>query len=83
MMGEMNDTRDGELLRRFQAERNEAAFTALVQRHQGLVFAVCRSVLRTAPEADDAAQATFLVLAQKASSLINQPSVAGWLHRVA
>jgi RNA polymerase sigma factor (sigma-70 family) len=83
MMDEMNDTHDGELLRRFQAERNEAAFTALVQRHQGLVFAVCRSVLGAAPEADDAAQATFLVLAQKASSLVNQPSVAGWLHRVA
>lgn len=79
----MEQITDGELIRRFHAARDEAAFSALVQRHQGLVFAVCRSVLGAAPEADDAAQATFLVLANKASSLVNQPSAAGWLHRVA
>ncbi len=79
----MNDSTDGELIRRFHADRDEAAFGALVRRHQALVFAVCRAVLGAAPEAEDAAQATFLVLARKASALSKAPSVAGWLHRVA
>jgi len=79
----MNEAHDGELIRRFAVERDEAAFGALVRRHQGLVFAVCRSVLGAAPEAEDAAQATFLVLAQKAGALQHHASVAGWLHRVA
>jgi DNA-directed RNA polymerase specialized sigma24 family protein len=54
------------LLQQFVAHRNEDAFAALLQRHSPLVFAVCRRALRERADAEDAFQATFLVLARKA-----------------
>ncbi|MFO0807835.1 MAG: sigma-70 family RNA polymerase sigma factor [Gemmataceae bacterium] len=74
---------DRELLRRYAAEGDEAAFAALVQRHTGMVLGVCRRVLPTVQDAEDACQATFLVLARKAASTRWQPSVANWLHATA
>ncbi len=74
---------DGEVLQRFAACREEAAFDLLVRRHGGMVLGVCRSVLRHAQDAEDVFQATFLVLAKKAATLRRQDSVAGWLYRVA
>ena len=74
---------DEELLVEFIGRRNEAAFAQVVQHHGGMVLAVCRSVLGNSTEAQDAAQAVFLTLAQKASSRHVQRHLVGWLHRVA
>jgi len=60
--GDANDLSDADLLERFRAQHEEAAFTLLVQRHGPMVLAVCRRVLGDRHEAEDAFQATFLVL---------------------
>ena len=73
---------DRELLARFQTG-DEAAFSEVVRRHAGLVINVCRRVLQQHSDAEDAFQATFLVLARKAKSLQWQDSIAGWLHQTA
>ncbi len=84
--GTVTGLTDGQLLERFSAHRREEAepaFTALVIRHGPLVFGVCQSLLRNPHDAEDAFQATFLVLARKAGSL-RQPDLLGpWLHGVA
>src|SRR5688500_12090820 len=74
---------DGELLDCFATRKNEAAFEALVRRHGPMVLNVCRRVLQSQHEAEDAFQATFLVLARKARSVKPRDMVANWLHGVA
>jgi RNA polymerase sigma factor (sigma-70 family) len=74
---------DGQLLRSFIAERDEAAFSALVRRHGPMVLGVCQRILRNSHDADDAFQATFLVLVQKASAVLNKQALASWLYTVA
>ncbi len=74
---------DAQLLERFTRLREEASFAALVQRHGGLVFGVCRRLLADVQDAEDAFQATFLVLAQKAGSIRNREAVGSWLYGVA
>src|SRR3954447_14949916 len=74
---------DAQLLARFLDRRDEAAFVALVARHGPMVLAVCRGVLRDPHDAEDAFQATFLILVRKARSLWVGASLDGWLHRVA
>ncbi|QEH35976.1 ECF RNA polymerase sigma factor SigE [Aquisphaera giovannonii] len=74
---------DGELLERFLSDRDEEAFAAIVTRHGPMVLRVCRGVLRNASDAEDAFQATFLILVRKARSLRGYADVGGWLHRVA
>jgi RNA polymerase sigma factor (sigma-70 family) len=77
---------DGQLLERFLADRDEAselAFTALVQRHGTMVLGVCRRILDDPEEAEDASQATFLVLIRKARSIRVEGSVGRWLYGVA
>src|SRR5437763_1983170 len=74
---------DRELLHRFARRGDEAAFAQLVQRHGPMVWRVCQRIVHHAQDAEDAFQATFLVLTRKATSLHWQESVASWLYAVA
>jgi RNA polymerase sigma factor (sigma-70 family) len=74
---------DGQLLNRFAATRDEGAFAALVHRHGPLVYGVCRNILRHEHDAEDAFQATFLVLARRAGAIREYRAIGSWLHRVA
>src|SRR5438105_635488 len=74
---------DAELLERFDRHRDEAAFAALLQRHAPLVFGVCRRVLANAHDAEDAFQATFLVLVRKAGSIAKGEALGCWLYEIA
>jgi RNA polymerase sigma factor (sigma-70 family) len=74
---------DGQLLEWFINQREEGAFAALVRRHGPMVMSVCRRVLRNSHDAEDAFQATFLVLAEKAPRLRQPELLANWLYGVA
>jgi RNA polymerase sigma factor (sigma-70 family) len=74
---------DGELLERFVAAREEGAFAALLERYGSMVLNVCRRVLPELHDAEDAFQATFLLLVKKADSISKRESVASWLHGTA
>jgi RNA polymerase sigma factor (sigma-70 family) len=74
---------DAELLRRFVTDHEERAFAALLRRHGPLVWGVCWQVLHHREDAEDAFQASFLVLARQAGSIRRTEAVAGWLYRVA
>jgi RNA polymerase sigma factor (sigma-70 family) len=81
--GALGGLSDGELLGRFVARRDEDAFAALVARHGPMVLAVGRALLGDEADAEDAFQATFLVLARRAGS-IGRPDLLGhWLYGVA
>lgn len=84
--GSLAELGDWPLLERFLAESGaagEAAFEVLVRRHGPMVLAICRGVLRDVHDADDAFQATFLVLARRASTVRGRDRLAPWLARVA
>ena len=74
---------DAQLLERFVGRRDAAAFEAIVARHGPMVLSVCRGILRDPNDAEDAFQATFLVLVKKAGSIRGQVVLGGWLYRVA
>jgi RNA polymerase sigma factor (sigma-70 family) len=74
---------DGQLLEGFISRRDEAALAVLVKRHGPMVWGVCRRVLRNYHDAEDAFQATFLVLVRKAASIASRELVANWLYGVA
>jgi DNA-directed RNA polymerase specialized sigma24 family protein len=74
---------DGALIHAFLRDRDEAAFAELVRRHGPTVWGVCRRTLPDPADAEDAFQATFLVLVKRAGGLDPAGCVAGWLYRVA
>ncbi len=74
---------DGELLQRFAQQHEEAAFAALLRRHGPMVLSVCRRVLHRIDDAEDAFQATFLVMVEKAHRLRRPELLGNWLYGVA
>ena len=84
--GSLGALTDGQLLDHYlspDGRCSEIAFAALVERHGPMVLSVCRRLVSDAHFAEDAFQATFLVLARRARSVRNHDSLGGWLHRVA
>src|SRR5215469_14991188 len=74
---------DGQLLGCFIESRDEEAFAALVKRHGPMVWGVCHRMLSRYQDAEDAFQATFLVLVRRAASVLPREMVANWLYGVA
>src|SRR5262245_23074514 len=74
---------EGQLLEGFLSRQDEAALAALVLRHAPMVWGVCRRILRNDHDAEDAFQATFLVLVKKAASIAYPELLANWLYGVA
>jgi RNA polymerase sigma factor (sigma-70 family) len=83
VQGEPHESSDASLLGKFLANRDERAFTALVERHGALVLQVCWRILGNIHDAQDAFQATFLVLARKAATVRPPEALPVWLHGVA
>src|SRR5262249_31232453 len=81
--GSAGQRSDRQLLDDFAARQDQTAFTALVSRHGPMVLRVCRRVLGHEQDAEDAFQATFLVLARNTGSIRKRDTVANWLHGVA
>src|SRR5262245_35919353 len=79
----LDELPDAELLRRFLTGREEPAFAAIVRRHGPLVWGVCRNLLPSEADAEDAFQATFLVLVRSGSRVKRPNALGAWLHTVA
>src|SRR6476661_6134997 len=77
------DTPDADLVAAYAVGRDEAAFAGLLRRHGPTVLGACRRILGPGADADDAFQATFLVLARKAGIVRPRGAVGGWLYGVA
>jgi RNA polymerase sigma factor (sigma-70 family) len=83
LLADMDRVSDAQLLQSFLATRADAAFAGLVRRHSGMVWGVCLRILRQHQDAEDAFQATFLVLLRKAASIRPAGMVGNWLYGVA
>ncbi len=85
-LGRLGHSSDRALLVLYDAERCEPAFTEIIRRYGPMVLRVCRRVLGRGQDAEDAFQATFLLLARRTGQLLCETetfSLGGWLHRVA
>ena len=83
LLRDAGDMTDGQLLEAFVSARDEGAFEELLRRHGPMVLGVCRRVLGSPHDAEDAFQATFLVLVRKAAALTGRATVGNWLYGVA
>ncbi|MBL8793856.1 MAG: sigma-70 family RNA polymerase sigma factor, partial [Planctomycetia bacterium] len=83
LVGPPTAVQDAQLLQQFLINQDESAFTALVARHGPLVLGVCRRVLHDPHAAEDAFQATFLVLARQAQAIRRPETLSSWLYGVA
>ena len=83
LVGQDAERGDAELLERFIAERDERAFELLIRRHGPMVLGVCQRVLGNHTDAEDAFQATFLVLVRKAAAIARRELLGNWLYSVA
>src|SRR5262245_1970832 len=83
LMRSHEELSDGQLLEGFVTRRDGAAFETLVRRHGPMVLGVCRRLIGNEQDAEDAFQATFLVLSRKAASVLPREAVGNWLWGVA
>src|SRR5580700_7726612 len=77
------DEADAALLSRYTAANDPVAFADLVRRHGPVVYGVCRRMLGHVQDAEDAFQATFLVLARRARSVQNPNALSAWMYGTA
>src|SRR6266699_4806436 len=82
LLSEAGDLTDGQVLECFLSAGEEAAFEAVMRRHGPMVLGVCRRVLHNSHDAEDAFQATFLVLVRKAASIARPELLGNWLYGV-
>jgi RNA polymerase sigma factor (sigma-70 family) len=83
MLSDLRGLKDDQLLARFFESHEDSAFSVLVERYGPLVYGVCRRILADSNDAEDAFQATFLVLVRKGGSLRDPGRLASWLYGVA
>ena len=81
--GVVSGLSDAQLLERFLSHGDAGSFEALLGRHGAMVLSVCRGILRDPHDAEDAFQATFLVLVKTGGTIRGGDALGGWLHRVA
>jgi len=83
LLRDSREMTDAQLLNAFVLRRDETAFESIVRRHGPMVMGVCGRVLRNQHDAEDAFQATFLILVRKARSIVPRDMLGNWLHGVA
>src|SRR5260370_2594597 len=81
--GTLAEWTDGQLLETLATPQREAAFAVLLRRHGPMVWALCRRLLRNWHDAEDAFQATFMILSRRAACIRKHQSLASWLYGVA